>query len=108
MTISLPESIATFFDVCNGADIARLPGCFTHDAVVKDEGEAHQGHQAIESWLKNIQELLQFSTEPLSVSVSGNRVTVTTKVTGNFKGSPIQNNHIFTLNNDKIESLEIK
>ena len=52
MSIQLPESIATFFNVSNGADASALKQCFADNAVVHDEARTYRGHEAIENWLK--------------------------------------------------------
>ncbi|WP_193164261.1 nuclear transport factor 2 family protein [Microbulbifer hainanensis] len=107
MTILLPDPISTYFSACNGADPARLARCFTRDASVKDDGQAHLGHDAIEAWQRESRQKYEFSIEPLSVAQDGDRVTVATNVVGNFPGSPIQLDHVFLLAGDKIQSLEI-
>lgn len=52
VNLSLPESIATYFEISNGGDDTHLTDCFTQDARVFDEEETHQGHTAIQSWLR--------------------------------------------------------
>ncbi|THF62181.1 nuclear transport factor 2 family protein [Pseudothauera rhizosphaerae] len=107
MAIPLPESIATYFEVGNGADDTRLAGCFAQDAVVLDEGRTHRGHEAIRSWLRAARRKYEYSVEPLEVSQRGECVTVAARVTGNFPGSPVQLQHVFQLAGDRIQSLEI-
>ena len=107
MTIPLPDSIAAYFDVSNGADRARLTHCFTPDAVVLDEGQTHRGHEAIQSWQREARQEFEYNVEPLNVSQEGALVTVTARVTGNFPGSPVQRRHVFQLVGDKIQSLDI-
>lgn len=107
MPLPLPESITTYFDISNGADDARLAHCFTQDATVLDEGHVHQGHEAVLAWLRGARKRFEYSVEPLSVWQDGERVMVTTRVTGNFPGSPVQLHHVFQLVGDRIHSLEI-
>ena len=52
MSTQLPDSITTFFKVSNSSDLSALSQCFAEDAVVRDEGGLHQGHEAIEAWLR--------------------------------------------------------
>src|SRR6266850_1293872 len=52
MNVPLPDSIASFFEVSNGAEASALEQCFTENAVVHDENHAHQGHEAIRAWLR--------------------------------------------------------
>jgi hypothetical protein len=107
MTISLPESIAAYFELCNGANDSRLTHCFAPDAVVLDEAQTHRGHGAIQSWLRETRKKFEYSVEPLGISQEGTRVTVAAKVSGNFPGSPVQLDHVFQLIDGKIQSLEI-
>jgi hypothetical protein len=39
--------------------------------------------------------------------MSGSRASITGKVSGNFPGSPINLDHVFQLENDRIVSLKI-
>ena len=108
MRLPLPESITAYFEVSNGADDAKLTLWFTKDAVVLDEGQTHQGHESIRTWLREAQKKFEYSVEPLNVSQSGACVTVTAKVTGNFSGSPVQLEHVFQLVGSRIGSLAIR
>jgi len=51
MNVPLPDSIASFFEVSNGAEASALEQCFTENAVVQDESLRHQGRDAIRAWL---------------------------------------------------------
>lgn len=107
MFLSLPDPILTYFEISNGSDIAQLAHCFTPDAVVVDEGQTYQGHDAIQSWQREAQKKFEYTVEPVSVSRDGDRLKVTANVVGNFPGSPAQLEHIFGLTGEKITSLEI-
>lgn len=108
MTISLPASIATYFEVSNGADDTRLTHCFARDAVVLDEGRTHRGHEAIQSWLRETRKKFEYCVAPLNALQEGTRVSVVAQVTGNFPGSPVRLEHVFQLAGDVIRSLEIR
>lgn len=107
MSLPLPEPVATYFEVSNGADDAGLAHCFMPDARVLDEGQTHEGHGAILTWLRATRKKFEYSVEPLDVSQKGARVMVAAKVTGNFPGSPVRLDHVFQLTGDRIRSLEI-
>ncbi|MBP0590733.1 hypothetical protein J8I87_13595 [Paraburkholderia sp. LEh10] len=49
MSISLPDSVAIFFEVSNGVAPSVLRHAFSERAVVHDEGESYRGHEAIEA-----------------------------------------------------------
>lgn len=107
MTLSLPSSVSTYFEVSNGADASQLADSFTHDAVVTDEKQTYRGYDAIEAWKHEARNKFDYSIEPVAASRDGNRLTVRAKVVGNFPGSPVQLDHVFDLAGDKIEALEI-
>lgn len=108
MHLSLPEPIETYFAVSNGADIARLSSCFSADAIVIDEGDTHHGLQAIRSWQHDARQKFSYFVELLHVERDNQRVTVLTRVAGEFPGSPVQLNHVFQLADNRIRSLEIR
>jgi len=108
MALSLPASVSTYFAISNGSDIAQIAGCFTPDAVVADEGRTHQGHAALQSWLREARKKFEYTVEPVSASRDGDRLTVRANVVGNFPGSPVQLDHVFELAGEKIRSLEIR
>lgn len=107
MNLPLPQSIAAYFDVSNGADHERLTQFLVPDSVVRDEGRRHEGYEAIRSWLQEARRKFAYNVEPLNVVQEGADITVLTRVTGNFPGSPIQLEHIFHLVDGKIQALEI-
>jgi len=105
---ALPDPIATFFEVSNGADDALLARCFAGDAVVRDESRVHEGHEAIRSWLRAAKHKYAYTAQPEAVSGEGAEVTVVAKVAGDFPGSPVRLSHVFELAGDRILSLEIR
>jgi len=107
MNVQLPDSIATLFEVSNGAEASALEQCFTENAVVQDENHAHQGLEAIRAWLREAQRKYAYTVEPLDVVQQNSIVNVCAKVSGNFPGSPVELNHVFRLTGGRIESLEI-
>ena len=108
MSTSLPQAVAIYFDVSNGADVKLLTQCFTPTAVVTDEAKTYQGLEAVVAWKIGSKKTFEYTVEPLRVSVDGVRVSVTAKVVGNFPGSPVDLDHEFRLLGEKIDSLEIR
>jgi hypothetical protein len=104
--VGLPAPIAAYFttDAADGGGVAR---CFTENGVVIDERREHQGRDAIARWKTEARAKYHYTSEPLTVDVSGGDVTVITRVTGEFPGSPVELRYRFTLEGDKIASLEI-
>lgn len=80
---------------------------FTQDASVHDENSDYRGRDAIRAWKKAAQAKYQYETEALDASSSGDTTTVHVRLSGNFPGSPVEVDFIFTLSGDKIASLVI-
>jgi len=106
MTLDLPGPIAAYFaaDKEGGEAVAR---CFTEAAVVKDEGRTYRGQAAIKQWKEDASTRYQYTCEPLVSEQQDGKVVVTSRLTGNFPGSPVDLRFFFTLEGDKIASLEI-
>lgn len=94
MSINLPPAVASYF-------AGDLSG-FSPDASVHDESATHQGLEAIRRWSLQARENYQHTTEPLRV-----RTVVTARVTGAFPGSPLDLEHVFELEGERITRLEI-
>ena len=105
--LNLPEPIEAYFeaDRRDGHAVAR---CFTNDGRVMDEGRTHTGLAAIEAWKSAASEKYSYIAEPLTLEKKDRQYTVTSRVTGNFPGSPVDLRYTFTLERGKIASLEIK
>ncbi|KAG8153165.1 nuclear transport factor 2 family protein [Burkholderia catarinensis] len=108
MSLSLPDPVSAYFKISNGEDITHIARVFAQDALVVDEGRTYQGHDAIESWRRETRKKFEYTVEPVGVSREGGRLTVTANVVGDFPGSPVQLDHVFSLEGDRIKSLEIR
>jgi ketosteroid isomerase-like protein len=104
--IELPAPIAAYF-AADVADANRVARCFTENAVVIDEHRQHQGRRAIARWKAEATAKFHYTSEPLTVDVSGADVVVTARVTGDFPGSPVELRYCFALEGDEIARLEI-
>ena len=102
----LPEPISTYFhaDSRDGEDVAL---CFSKDAVVVDEGQRHCGREAIQAWKAAASAKYSYCSEPLALEQKNGQHIVTSRLTGNFPGSPINLRYVFHLNGSQIASLEI-
>jgi len=103
----IPEAIAAYFDA-DKRDPEVVARCFTKEAVVKDEGKKHAGRAAIEKWKAAASAKYSYTSEPFAVERSDGAYIVTSRLTGNFPGSPIDLRYAFRLERGKIASLEIK
>jgi SnoaL-like domain len=106
MALDLPEPIAAFFtaDKAGGKAISE---CFTQNAVVKDEGQTYSGRDAIKQWKATVTTKYQYTSEPFAFEQEDGKIVVTSRLTGNFPGSPVDLRYFFQLEGEKIASLEI-
>jgi hypothetical protein len=106
MTLALPQSIAAYFTADKeGAE--AVAQCFTENALVTDEGQAYRGRAAIRRWQADASARYQYTSEPLACEQKEGKVVVTSRLTGNFPGSPVNLRFFFGLEGEKIASLEI-
>ena len=103
---NLPEPIATYFDADqrDGEAVAR---CFTKEAVVKDEGQTHSGRAAIKAWKTAASAKYAYTSAPFAVEQKDGQYVVTSRLTGNFPGSPVDLRYRFRLERGKIAHLVI-
>lgn len=107
MVTNLPTPIVTYIAAENRGDAAALGRCFAEDAIVRDEGRTIEGLAAIKQWKAETGKKYQHTIEPLASTQKDGKTIVTNRLTGNFPGSPIELEFVFTLDGDKIASLEI-
>jgi hypothetical protein len=105
-TLNLPKPIASYF-AADEAGAEELSQCFTEDAVVKDEGQTYNGRAAIKEWKAHASEKFQYTSEPLALDQEDRKAIVTSRLTGNFPGSPVNLRFFFELDGEKIKSLEV-
>jgi hypothetical protein len=76
--------------------------------VVEDEGQTHSGPAAIKAWKNAASAKYSYTSEPVAVEQKDGRYIVTSRLTGNFPGSPVTLRFSFRLERGKIASLEIQ
>jgi len=106
MTLELPKTIAAYFTADQG-DAVGLAQCFTASAIVKDEGHTYEGRAAIRQWKADASAKYQYTCEPFACEQMDGKVVVTSRLTGNFPGSPVNLRFLFELEDASISSLEI-
>ena len=106
-TTRIPQVIESYFHASNANDIDALVECFSPDASVADEKETHHGKAEIKSWAINVRKKYEFKAEVLRAAQTEGVTIVTAKVFGSFPGSPVNLDFKFSLNNNRIKSLEI-
>jgi hypothetical protein len=102
------EPIAAYFAAEERDDAGAVARCFVEAGVVRDEGGTFEGRQAIEQWHRDTKKKYHHTVEPLGSVEKDGATMVTTRVAGNFPGSPIELGYSFRLQSGKIASLEIR
>lgn len=108
MTIELPKAIASYFDADKSGETEGVSKCFVETAFVKDEGKTYLGRDEIRNWKANSSKEYEYTVEPFEITTEGERTVVTSQLTGNFPGSPVDLRYFFVLDGDLIQELEIK
>src|ERR1700736_1512348 len=106
MSFKLSKQIAAYFAADQG-DVQACAQCFTDNAVVKDEGQTYSGLTAIKRWRTEAAMKYVYTSEPFASEEKDGKTVITSRLTGNFPGSPINLRFFFGLEGDKIASLEI-
>ena len=107
ISVDLPIPIAIYIAAANRGEKEAMAQCFTESAVVRDEGKTIEGLAAIKKWMVETKQKYQHTIQPLGTVQKDGRTVVTNRLTGNFPGSPIELEFVFTLDRDKIAALEI-
>ena len=105
--LSLPDPSAAYFAADQQKTAEAIARCFAAQAVVKDEGRTHSGIDAIKAWKAAASTKYTYTTEPFALQQSDGHQVVTSRVEGNFPGSPVDLRYRFRLERGLIASLEI-
>lgn len=108
MSIALPKPIADYFQADRSRDADMVARCFTAHAVVRDEGHTYAGYDAIRQWKAQSSTKYTYTVEPFELTTGGDEIVVTSRLVGDFPGSPIDLRYLFKLAGDGIAALEIK
>lgn len=105
-TLNLPEPVAAYF-AADRHDAKAVARCFTEDAHVVDEGRTHVGRSAIEAWKAAASRKFAYRVDPFAVTKQDRAIVVSSRVTGDFPGSPVELRYVFTVQGGLVASLEI-
>jgi hypothetical protein len=108
MSIALPAPVAAFFAAESKQDLDALARCFADHAVVRDEGRTIEGPPDIKQWMRQAKAKYEHTVEPIEVSSREGKTIVLARVSGNVPNSPLDLEHVFTIEGGKISSLEIR
>ena len=100
--------IEEYINASNAHDVNAIVSCFLDTATVRDESKTRQGKKDIESWIVETIQKYKFHFKPLTMKSEDSKPIVTIEVSGTFDGSPVKLDYHFTLEHDKIQSLEIE
>lgn len=103
MTSALPTPIARYFAAVTPSQIAD---CFAEDGIVTDERRTYRGRDEIRLWREDVG-AINFRQDVISSSQSEDTAVVTCRVSGDFPGSPVELEHTFRVEGDKIAALVI-
>ena len=106
MPITLPAPVARYFDA-DRTDGDAVAQCFTPGGTVTDEGHTYQGRAAIARWREDAATKYTYTVEPFAIEAKDGRTFVTSRLEGNFPGSPVDLTYAFTLEGEAIADLEI-
>ena len=106
MNTHVPPVIAAFFQAHNTGETSDFDQLFTPDALVTDEAHEYRG-AAIKAWIDGAIAKYKPVAVVANLAEVGGQLIATTKVSGNFPGSPAQIRYRFTLRDDKIAALAI-
>ena len=103
--MQLPAAIRDYFEADQHlAGVGPLPA-FAADAVVRDEGRTHTGHDAIGAWRRAAKAHYQHTAEPREVDEKDGLTIVRAEVAGRFSGSPALLTFSFQLAYGRIAAL---
>jgi hypothetical protein len=106
MLPDLPKPIADYF-AAGTQDAAAIARCFTENAVAIDEKTMYRGRDAIRRWKAEASAKYSYTVVPLTVARENERFVVTSRVIGNFPGSPVDLRYAFVVEGDAIARLEV-
>lgn len=107
MTVQLPKNIEAYFDADREGGPDAVAATFVDDAIVKDEGKTHRGRDAIRQWKAETTQKFTYTVEPFFITTEHGKTHVTSRVSGDFPGSPVELQYVFVVAGDKIAQLEI-
>ncbi len=107
MTVPVPGAIDSYFRAIAQDDSDALIACFTGDAEVSDEGNVYRSPEEIRAWRERTRSAYRYTADVLRAERVGDRYVVTTRLTGNFPGSPVEVPYHFALRDGLISKLDI-
>lgn len=108
MSDVVPDVITRYLRSAADGDLDTLVACFTDDAAVTDEDVTYHGPAEIRRWGEALASAFEYTVEVLGAEPNGDDgFLVTTRVEGNFPGSPVELRYQLALRDDLISTLTI-
>ena len=107
MTDFAPRVIDAYFRAIADDDSDALVACFTDDAEVSDEGSIYRGPEEIRAWRERTRSAYRYTANVLRVERDGDRHVISTRLSGDFTGSPVEVPYHFTLREGLISKLDV-
>lgn len=108
MPLNVPPIVAEYLEAERAKDARRLWLCFDGNGVVHDESKDRRGREAIREWKEEVDAKYKYVWEPLAAAADENTVMLRATLAGDFPGSPVEVNQVFTVEGGKIVSREIR
>lgn len=100
--LKLPQPIAAYYHACD-----VLADCFAQDSLLVDEDQEYHGPEAVSEHILEENRNAKVKTDITACTEKSGKTVVIATISGNFEGSPLPLDFIFTLNDDKIKALTI-
>ena len=108
MLNTAPPVIQTYLDAAAAPDYEALVSCFTTDASVLDDGKTYRGRAEIRAWREELASSFDYTVQVIdAVETGDSQHLVSTRVAGNFPGSPVDLRSRFTLVDGLRDRLEL-
>lgn len=105
---TLPDAVTHYLEAANRFDVAAAAGCFTPDAAVHDENRNYVGRDAIRAWVAETSRKYRPRFTVMRTAVSGDEISLSVAVSGQFPGSPVTLDYMLRLRDGKISTLTIE
>ena len=109
MTNTLPSQVASYFLAKDSGETAPLDSCLSPNVIVRDPGENTEVHgiAGVKEWILQTHKKFTLSTKIIGSRLGNGVIIVDTMVSGDFPGSPLPFAYHFSIENDKITSIDI-
>ncbi len=103
MPDTIPIAVVRYLAAKTPTEVAD---CFTENGIAIDEQQTRHGRAEIMKWREEVAKI-NYRQDILSAKHKGDQATVTCRISGDFKGSPVQLDYRFDVSGDLISRLEI-